>query len=55
MLRKTNGADADSEIVWSRHPKLVSSLRRLVGPTGLDKTFNPKATVAISYRRGERV
>ena len=55
MLRKTNDAEADGEIVWSWHPMLVSSLRRLVGPTGRDKTFNPKATVAISYRRGERV
>ena len=33
--RKTTGADADGEVVWSWHPLLVLNLRRCVTPTGL--------------------
>jgi hypothetical protein len=35
--RETIGALADGKAVWSWHPLLVSSSRRLVGPTGLTK------------------
>jgi hypothetical protein len=32
---RTNGADADGEVVWSWHPLLMLNRRRQVGPTGL--------------------
>jgi len=35
--RKTSDADADGEVVWSRHPLLVSSSRGTFGPTGPDE------------------
>lgn len=37
--RETNGVVADGEAVWFWHPLLVSSRRRLVNPTGSDKTL----------------
>ena len=43
---RTNGADADGEVVWSWHPLLVSSSRRRSGPTGRSEAFNPRTTVA---------
>jgi hypothetical protein len=42
---RTNGADADGEVVWSWHPLLVLNRRRQVGPTGSDKPY-PLMTVA---------
>jgi hypothetical protein len=51
-----DGAAAYGENVWSWHPKLVSSLRRMRSAQPGRTNLNPKATVAIELScRGERV
>jgi hypothetical protein len=54
--RKTNGACAYGEGVWSWHPLLVSSRRRCCESNRVRQNLNPPATVAKGTRhRGERV
>src|SRR5439155_18852095 len=48
---KMIGALAYGEAVWFWHPLLVLNSRRLVGPTGLRQTFNPRMTVTRRIRR----
>ena len=51
-----DGAEAYGENVWSWHPKLVSSLRRMRSAQPGRTNLNPKATVATELScRGERV
>jgi hypothetical protein len=58
-LRPVSGQDragraaqlADGKTVWSWHPLLVSSRRRLSEPDRALKTLNPPATVTIRIRR----
>jgi hypothetical protein len=53
---QTNGVVAYGEVVWFRHPLLVSSWRRRVGPTGRGYAVNSPMTVTRRIRRrGERV
>jgi hypothetical protein len=53
---QTNGAEAYGEVVWFRHPLLVSNRRRRVGPTGCGYAVNSPMTVTRRIRRrGERV
>ena len=53
---QTNGAEAYGEVVWFRHPLLVSSWRRHAGPTGRGDAANSSTTVTRRIRRrGERV
>ena len=54
--RKTNGAEADGEVVWSWHPLLVSSRRRSWRPNRAREDHSIReATVARGIRRrGER-
>src|SRR6202163_2994078 len=53
---QTNGVVAYGEVVWFRHPLLVSSWRRHVGPTGCGDAVNSPMTVTRRIRRrGERV
>jgi hypothetical protein len=52
---RTNGAYAYGKAVWSWHPLLVSSWRRLSNPTGFRSAANLSATVTRRIRRrGER-
>src|ERR1700704_877844 len=52
---QTNGVVAYGKTVWFRHPLLVSSRRRRVGPTGRGYSVNSPMTVTNRIRRrGER-
>jgi hypothetical protein len=52
---QTNGVVAYGKTVWFRHPLLVSSRRRSVGPTGRGYSVNSPMTVTRRIRRrGER-
>ena len=48
---QTNGVVAYGKTVWFRHPLLVSSRRRCVGPTGRGYSVNSPMTVTRRIRR----